>query len=420
LTDDLVDWFDAGIWEQFGTGEFCQPVAPEQLLAEAPEFIWPVLMPPDLLPLLGNRSGDWLCLRFGATAASNEIVHWYHGGGDWIPWGRTLAEAVAFDRLRPSLPGPRQVYAEAAETLAPLPSARPLHRWAADHLPADVAATLTAPAPATTPALIETMLAEGICEIALRCELALASLDNLLRRQLTSQLAHELEIPWQSQAVRWMFDPQLIPPEARLRLAERLGLAEETLLEQDWETATQHAEAVARQRSDLGWPLDLCGWAAERTGQFERAIPFYERALGSSSFTDQTIRFRSHWCVEAKGKFAAARLRALASDGSDPTGPRTGWAMTYLQRLSLEGAEARAQAVTQFWVDQADQASEAGDPALAYERLYMAGWDLGARAMDEYRSLLQRMAEFAAAADQPGRAAVARTHLACLESRFSL
>jgi len=381
-------------------------------------------MPPDLLPLLGNRSGDWLCLRFGATSESNEIVHWYHGGGDWIPWGRTLAEAVAFDRLRASLPGPRQVYAEAAETLAPLPSAQPLHRWAANHLPADVAARLTSVAPTASPELIERMLAAGVCEVAIRCELALASLDNVLRRQLTSQLAHELEIPWQPQAVRWMFDPQLIPPEARIRLAARLGLAEETLLEQDWTTAAEHAAVVARQRSDLGWPLDLCGWAAERSQQLDQAIPFYERALAASSFTDQTIRFRSHWCVDAKGKFAAARLRALSSEarsseGSDPPGLAAGWTENYLQRLACEGSAARAQAVTQFWVDQADQAAEAGDPALAYERLYLAGWDLGAQAIDEYRSLLPRMAAFAEEAGQAGRAAIARTHLACLDGRFA-
>ncbi len=68
-------------------------------------------MLPDTLPILGNGYGDWLCMRVNADNTAGEVVHWYHGGGDWMPWGRNPAEAIAFDRLRQRLPGRRVAHA---------------------------------------------------------------------------------------------------------------------------------------------------------------------------------------------------------------------------------------------------------------------------------------------------------------------
>ena len=73
-------------------------------------------MPCDFLPVLGNDRGDWLCVRFGNDNSANEIIHWYHGGGDWIPWGQTLAEAIVFDSVRAKLPGNRRDHAISAES----------------------------------------------------------------------------------------------------------------------------------------------------------------------------------------------------------------------------------------------------------------------------------------------------------------
>lgn len=421
LPEDLVDWFDGGVWERSGTGEFSDPLSPEQLLAPHPEAIWPGFMPPDTIPLLGNRYGDSLCLRVGADSGAAEIIYWYHGGGDWIPWGATLAEALAFDHLRHELPGHRQVYAEPAEAVSRSPSKTPLHHWAGTHLPDEVNAVITSREPNETAELVETLLGSGVCEVAVRCELALHALDHSLRRQLTAEIARELQIPWREQAVRWMFDSREIPERSRAQLAKRLKLANEEIVDQDWQAAIMHASAVARIRNDLGWALDLCGWAAEQDGRREEAIRYYQRALSASAFADQTIRFRTHWCAESKGKFAAARLQALL--GSDAEN----WAehdlvdasQRYLRRLLETPPDKRQATITEYWTEQADSAAERSDWGLEYEFLYLAGWDLGADSMNTYRVLLHRLCRAAEKSGQAARAAVARVHLACLDARFA-
>ena len=95
LSADLVDWFAREIWLRDQGGEFDQPVSPSELLCETPDFIWPGFMLPDSLPLVGNRYGDWLCLRVGADNSVAEVIHWYHGGGDWMKLSRLIASAAA-------------------------------------------------------------------------------------------------------------------------------------------------------------------------------------------------------------------------------------------------------------------------------------------------------------------------------------
>ena len=115
LSAELDDWFDSGACEALGHGEFCEPATPDQLLGPAPECIWPGLMPPDVLPLVGNGLGDWLCGRVSAQGTIDEILYWYHGGGDYLPYGAGLAEALLFDTLADRLPGRRQLHAVPAE-----------------------------------------------------------------------------------------------------------------------------------------------------------------------------------------------------------------------------------------------------------------------------------------------------------------
>ncbi|MEO1526485.1 MAG: SMI1/KNR4 family protein [Planctomycetota bacterium] len=108
LSPDLIDWFDSEIWreqeEHAPPGQFVEAVSPEELLVDAPSAIWPALMPCDLLPLVGNSMGDWLCLRMATDGSASEVVYWYHGGGDWITWGNGLAQALLFAHVRKRLP----------------------------------------------------------------------------------------------------------------------------------------------------------------------------------------------------------------------------------------------------------------------------------------------------------------------------
>ncbi len=106
LSEDLADWFDSEVWKSEGLHEYHLPVDPEILLQPAPDVIWPGLMPCDLLPLISNDAGDWLCVRLDSRNNASEIVQWYHGGGDWIPWGNSICEASFLTQFAITCPVP--------------------------------------------------------------------------------------------------------------------------------------------------------------------------------------------------------------------------------------------------------------------------------------------------------------------------
>src|SRR5690606_36855447 len=88
LPADLRAWLDDEIWRHAGGAEFSQPQSPDQLI-EPDGSIWGGFMLPDTLPIVGNDYGDWLCLRIAPDGQVSEVLHWSHGGGDWIPYGRS-------------------------------------------------------------------------------------------------------------------------------------------------------------------------------------------------------------------------------------------------------------------------------------------------------------------------------------------
>lgn len=409
----LADWFDSGGWQLAGDGEFNQAVSPEILLADTPEVLWPALMLPDSLPVLGNRNGDWLCLRVGRDSTVQEVVHWYHGGGDWIPWGKTLAEAIAFDSLHDRLPGRSLGHAVPAEPRRPADGDGALTKWAASWLPAEVRTALGS---SSFPDLAAVLLEHRVSEVGLRCELVLAALDSGLRRSLSPEIAAELGIPWEPDAVSWLFDTALVDEGSRQELCRSVGGTID--FHQDWSGAAAHAEAVCQQRGDLGWAFDVAGWAAEREGNFTTAIEFYRRGAVALAFADQSIRFRTHWFPQGKGKFSLWRLETLKATVAEPSKAEPNEIDGYLQ--AIEGADAgtlRSRAAA-YWKTAAQAATEDDRPADAYEAHYRAGWDLGLEDMGSYRQRLASLVEAAEKAGQEGRARVAQAHLDTFLHRF--
>lgn len=423
LSPDWVEWFDSLPTEGVGAGEFTEPVHPQVLLEPAPEVIWPGLMFPDLLPIIGNGMGDWLCGRVGADNTILEVVHWYHGGGDCLPHGKSLAEALLYNAVSGRFPGRARGLAIPAEPPRESVGQEGLGRlhWALSHLPSGAAAWLDPRLPAMTVA--ETLADCGIAEVAVRCDLILAALDNPVRRRMTPAVAASCDAHWEREVVRWMFDPDQLPAEVRQRLTAKWDLGPADWQSQDWEVAAAHAARVASVRSDLAWAHDVLGWHDQRQGRIEEAIEHYLRGAWASAFTDQSVRFRTHFDSDRVGKFAVARLIDLGA------APRLD--SEYLERLrvgvaatdSLGGWRDR---VSSYWLERADRVAEEADrasrgPAAAaveYDLIYRAGWDVGCDAIQHYRELLGRLAATAEAAGQTARAAVARAHQACLASRY--
>ncbi len=411
LPDDVRDWFDRRCWAESGGAEFCYPQSPEQLLNPDPGSIWAGFMLPDTLPMIGNDYGDWLCLRIGSDGSVVEIIHWSHCGGDWLPIGRSLAEALVYDAACHLMYGQRP---EFTEPCAPSDQLFRHAEWARRHLPSRNGlmepiwkTRSTGPADAGDRREIRRQLTTaGVAEVAVLRDRLLDCLASPLKEQSDTQLARELNVAWEPDFVRCLFDTATIPVDLAQTLVDRFDMPAEQLFHQDWTLAAQLARQVVEMRHDLGWACDVAGWAAERSGDLEQAVAYYLTGTRTSWFSDDTLRFRSHWFDERRGKFAAARLVRLrdqlnSADDGDP----------YLSLFwELGPPDALQRRVHDFCLRQAEEAMAGADPETAYDWYYRAGWDLGLKQMDDYRTVLDGMARAAASAQWPARAKIARLH----------
>ncbi|MHB8862704.1 MAG: SMI1/KNR4 family protein [Pirellulaceae bacterium] len=409
LSDDVRAWLDEQVWRESGGGEFSRAQTPEQLLDPPPGVIWAGFMLPDTLPIIGNDYGDWLCLRIAADGTVSELVQWSHGGGDWIPYGRTLAEGLLYDAAVRFLYPHRASFAK-AEPAAPehfraadwawrwmTRQNRPVPRfWPLDGEPLS---------PPPLRALRDGLAAAGVAEFAIRRDRILEHLESPLKSRSHAALAQELEVSWEPEFVSWLFDTARIPPAARQQLISRLSAVVGDPFVQDWAAAEAEAAAVLEVRDDLGWAFDIAGWAAERRGAARLAVQRYLAGLQTSWFSDDTLQFRTHWFDEGYGKFAASRL-AVLSDHLTPLQQRD----PYLQIFLDNEPRTMRTRVQQHWISLAREASRRKAHREAYAYYYRAGWDLGMLPVKAYDEVLQQLGTCAQASGSPALAALAALH----------
>lgn len=120
---------------------------------------------------------------------------------------------------------------------------------------------------------------------------------------------------------------------------------------------------------------------------------------------------RTHWFDQRHGKFSIAQLLSLtdhitSADQQDP----------YLSAVR-QPTEKRLRSVREYWQALGRQKMRQDAHAEAYACFYRAGWDMGAHRLSEYRPILESLIECAHAAGWSARAAIAETHLACLQQR---
>lgn len=402
LPDDVRAWLDDEIWQDPIGAEFCHPLPPEQLLSPGHNEIWAGFMPPDTLPLVGNDYGDWLCLRVGRDNRVTEVIRWSHGGGDWLPYGRTLSEAFVFDAALSVIHNQRHEFAEEEFPEEQLFGAV---YWALPHIDKPLAPFWERDRGHAPESILASLIEADVAVAGATCESMLRCLESPLKAKSVPATARHFEVDWDPDFVRWIFDADLLPEEIRDSLAEHWKIPAQELIHQDWERAEALAMKVARQRNDLAWPLEIAGWAAERRQQWEQAANCYRQALFASVFTDDSIRFRTQWRPDGIGKFSAFRLQEINSLCQNNGFTKPDLSSQYLQQL-WEGNEATLRnRVSAFWREQAAAAKRAGDRWGQYEALVRAGWDLGLAQLHEYRGLLEDIEE---AAEQAGAAALAR------------
>lgn len=434
-----------------GPGEFLYPVTASTLLATVPDPIWPPLMPPNFLPLIGNGAGDWLCLRLldpdvaAKTGVTTDICHWYHGGGDWLPWGGRLSEALLFDWTLPRLPQSRRRYADPAiepggddDSSNPVATHwadwndHPWGRWVTECLPAvnemDWKGQSGAP-------LAAEMLRHHLCEVPVRCQLIIDSLSSELSGRIDPNLAQNLGLAW-NDLMRWCFDLRTMPQEIARRLETALGMPAWHFdpSQQNWDDVAMHAASTCQSHGDLSWGHDLLGYVKWSAGDSQAASLSFSNALRCSVFTDQSVRLRTHWATSSDGvaKFSARFLNDESdSDQAQGDGGGNGVdqlgrlpavisrsrLLEYFGRCDAEGASSVRQRYSQMLVEE----SNGGHPASTRARLlYAAGWDLGAEPLQQYGDLLEQYIGACRQAGWTSHERLAEVHRGGLKARYNL
>ena len=445
-----------------GPGEFRFAVSPQTLLSSVPDPIWPPLMPPNFLPLIGNGAGDWLCLRLldpevaGRKGVSTDVCHWYHGGGDWLPWGGKLAEALFFDWALPRLPQSDRRHAEPAidsdardEALSQEKRRdsddrlrdcldHPWGRWVGERLPAAV--ELGRAETADPHRLAQEMLDRGLCEIPVRCQLVIDALSNELLGRIDANASQELGLVW-NDWMRWCFDLRTMPGAIAGRLRSALDLPASYFdpEQQRWDEVARHAGAVSRSHSELAWGHDLLGYVGSSAGDDAAAEVAFANAIRCSVFTDQSVRLRTHWATSSDGvaKFSAKFLNknsmadanvlgerelaavSLAADqlGRIPAAIPQSRLLDFFGRCPGDGSSSVRQRYSQMLVEESGQAHPAATRARL---LYAAGWDLGAEPLRRYGELLDQYIAACRDAGWASHQQLASVHRHGLKARYNL
>ena len=318
-------------------------------------LLWPALMPCHLLPLIGNGQGDFLCVRCADDGTLSEVVHWFHGGGDWIPWGRTLADAILIDALSSFIPGSTR-----------------------RHVPID--RTISSP---DAPKLDEnSWLSFAHKQLGLQCPISLneASVTDWLIKHSIGTAA-----VW-SGILASKSDP---------------SLASATLSPRQIIELQRVTDAAVRDYPSLAWTWEGSGLLHEKSGQTAAAVEAYDRGARCSVFTSQSVRLGTHGNEEQTPKFSITRLQDIAPErvrGDD-----------YFRRLTMRTHADRQNAVHSYWMAAAGEQTD-GSPSQWF-CLHMAAWDLGLPSMQNYADVLRCIAESAEIGGADARAAVARVHL---------
>ncbi len=370
----------------------------------------------DLIPLITNGAGDWLCGRVDSDNRFQQIVQWYHGGGDWIEWGNDLPHAIVFDAIVSRLPGRRRRHAIPASDFVVRPGA--VHRgtmgpwldWAIEHVPREIAELFDVGYEADSDEIASRMINHGVAEVAVRCELIQAALnlsaltsipvDQVLGRRIGSD-----------QLAQWSLDRDTVPIDVRdaIRTA-MITTHSPAMFQQDWAAAEGHAVAVTVISPLTAWGWDISGYAALRRGDRETAKKRFLSGSQCSVFSDQSIRLQTHWTSAHAGKFSVAMLATAFPDVIESS--------EYLRMLCSDDLISRSDQVSEHWRQMAEQAIATNEPARSHEYLIRTGWDIGMRPITAYGSLLAKMTQTAEHSGQTARAAMARAHHRCLMDRY--
>ena len=379
-------WFDSDAWNIPLAGEFRQADQFEYLLDRAPVIVWPGLMLPDTLPIVGNEYGDWICVRVDEQNRFGELIHWYHGGGDWIPVGSSMAEAVLHDVVDQFRPRSGQVLRGATESTAANHLQKVVMRLRDERFRTWLHRSIEGQSSdaSTVSQLVallerhdyyhalETVLESRWSFAAACCDQIEYRLQAPLRTLVSDEIWKRLGVNYEPDFVRWLFDLQQIPNEALHQIQEvlhSLGRAPIQPQLQDWKQAEELALQILATRADLAWAVDIAGWAAQRRGDYIGACDIYFKGRFASAFSNQSVRLRSHGFDAQFGKVALAELWKLREHLTPEQRDDH-----YVQKVWQTPARLLQREIQDFWMQAGQQAMRtASTTALTSSSIARAG-----------------------------------------------
>jgi hypothetical protein len=362
LTPELIDWFDTEKWQTTYPLEFGEPVKPKNLLDPNSSQVWGGLMLPDTLPILGNGCGDVIAVRFNSDGSVREFIRWLHEACEWNPAGQTLSQVILFDAAKGLLENP----SDEDRRLSAKAILECVFRWSG--LNPEEKSHIDSIFFSRQPFDLINLLHPGFPEIAVHKALAEKNLetglDALAKERGGESIAKKIGVSWK-EFQPWLYAPENIPSNYLTKLTKAFDMPEENLKRQDWASAILHAEYVANQRSDLGWPFAVMGQAAERKGDMKAAVDYYSVGIRASG---TTYDFAELWREYGTGpsKYCAQRLQYIE---------RNHKIFVRKDEYMLAALDFDFSKVIDYWRKAAKIAEEAGEYKKAYECWYLAGWD---------------------------------------------
>jgi hypothetical protein len=378
-------WFDFQSRNLVLPGRFCHPVNIDELCQQSPQVLWPGFMQPDSLPLVGNDYGDWICARVTEDNRLGELIHWFHGGGDWIPVGHSIAEALLHDAIDQFRPIKKQMLRGAVESIPLKNDADCLQgskqkteflRWLENSLSESnvkkqLGSILELTEPEDYPKALRNLIDDGLLVEACSCDL----IESIINKSLPNDKEQSIK----------------------------------NLSSQEWSEIEWLCEKIIRMRSDIGWSFALHGMSCEFRFAHERAQSSWFQGRFASAFSDQSVRLQLHHFEKHYKKCCIAQLVSKPSQLPDKI-RNDG----YLEQFTSSDANCLNSTIQNFWRQQGCEAMNQERFAEAYQAFYRSGWDLGAEKLMAFHQILTDMREAAAQAGWVARSRVIQSYLECL------
>ncbi|MCB9849631.1 MAG: SMI1/KNR4 family protein [Phycisphaerales bacterium] len=399
LSADLVEWFDRCLFESqdpIQLGEFAIPTIPDCVFDLSSSTIWAGLMLPDTIPVLENGCGDVVAMRIGKDGTVTEFIAWSHETCCWLPYGRSLPEAILSDLAKTRLEISPDEYTDEASI------DRPVEVWALEYVRRATSQSFHWPEfnVINRSSALRALVAAGISEAFAQRELCLLDLKVELVEKLRYLKEHELLCELLSRCTigpnLWFGSPPLSREELD-RLIGVLGQPIEPLIAQNWLEAASRAHQILQIRTDLGWPFIVAGRAAERQQDLSGAAKHYLAAL-------RTLGTNTPFAGLDDRHFILGRLRDLQGHYSTDDVPPP-----FAGGLAAdEGSRGTCERVRRYWLQMAERAESSGQYELAYDCYYRLGWDQ--HCFDDMDQILDGLIRSAESAGLIALAKVAELH----------